>query len=134
MEEREKNFLEAQGQPGGVEALDELSQQRSLDSPVPTCAAGRDDVDHCCDMCHEKFEQFYNEELEEWHLRSAIRVEDKIYHPLCYEDYKASLNPPTEVKSDQDVDMNNTDDNAMDTLIKVEDDEDEGGFRFNECK
>nr|NP_001188931.1 Pcf11 cleavage and polyadenylation factor subunit, isoform E [Drosophila melanogaster]NP_001286430.1 Pcf11 cleavage and polyadenylation factor subunit, isoform H [Drosophila melanogaster]ADV37177.1 Pcf11 cleavage and polyadenylation factor subunit, isoform E [Drosophila melanogaster]AHN56228.1 Pcf11 cleavage and polyadenylation factor subunit, isoform H [Drosophila melanogaster] len=126
VEEREKNFLEAQGQPGGVEALDELSQQRSLDSPVPTCAAGRDDVDHCCDMCHEKFEQFYNEELEEWHLRSAIRVEDKIYHPLCYEDYKASLNPPTEVKSDQDVDMNNTDDNAMDTLIKVEDDEDEG--------
>ncbi|XP_032570270.1 uncharacterized protein LOC6609220 isoform X4 [Drosophila sechellia] len=126
VEEREKNFLEAQGQPGGVEALEELSQQRSLDSPVPTCAAGKDDVDHCCDMCHEKFEQFYNEELEEWHLRSAIRVEDKIYHPLCYEDYKASLNPPAEIKSDQDVDMNNTDDNAMDTLIKVEDDEDEG--------
>ncbi|XP_070070250.1 pre-mRNA cleavage complex 2 protein Pcf11 isoform X2 [Drosophila takahashii] len=127
VEEREKNFLEAQGQPGGIEALEELSQQRSLDSPVPTCAAGTDDVDHCCDMCHEKFEQFYNEELEEWHLRSAIRVEDKIYHPLCYEDYKASLNPPAEVKSDKDVDMNNTDDNAMDTLIKVEDDDDEEG-------
>ncbi|KAH8348098.1 hypothetical protein KR084_004094 [Drosophila pseudotakahashii] len=127
VEEREKNFLEAQGQPGGIEALEELSQQRSLDSPVPTCAAGTDDVDHCCDMCHEKFEQFYNEELEEWHLRSAIRVEDKIYHPLCYEDYKASLNPPAEVKSDKDVDMNNTDDNAMDTLIKVEDDDDEDG-------
>ncbi|KQS62595.1 uncharacterized protein LOC6549106 isoform X5 [Drosophila erecta] len=126
VEEREKNFLEAQGQPGGIEALEEVSQQRSLDSPVPTCAAGTDDVDHSCDMCHEKFEQFYNEELEEWHLRSAIRVEDKIYHPLCYEDYKASLNPPAEVKSDQDVDMNNTDDNAMDTLIKVEDDDDEG--------
>ncbi|XP_052840252.1 uncharacterized protein LOC128254920 isoform X5 [Drosophila gunungcola] len=125
VEEREKNFLEAQGQPGGIETLEELSQQRSLDSPVPTCAAGTDDVDHCCDMCHEKFEQFYNEELEEWHLRSAIRVEDKIYHPLCYEDYKASLNPPAEVKSDKDVDMNNTDDNAMDTLIKLEDDDDD---------
>jgi len=129
VEEREKNFLEAQGQPGGIEALEELSQQRSLDSPVPTCAAGTDDVDHCCDMCHEKFEQFYNEELEEWHLRSAIRVEDKIYHPLCYEDYKASLNPPAEVKSDKDVDMNNTDDNAMDTLIKVEDDDDDDDGR-----
>ncbi|XP_017069241.1 uncharacterized protein LOC108106576 isoform X2 [Drosophila eugracilis] len=129
VEEREKNFLEAQGQPGGIETLEELSQQRSLDSPVPTCAAGTDDVDHCCDMCHEKFEQFYNEELEEWHLRSAIRVEDKIYHPLCYEDYKASLNPPAEVKSDKDVDMNNTDDNAMDTLIKVEDDDDDGAAK-----
>ncbi|XP_017022382.1 pre-mRNA cleavage complex 2 protein Pcf11 isoform X1 [Drosophila kikkawai] len=128
VEEREKNFMEAQGQPGGPEALDELSQQRSLDSPVPTCAAGTDDVDRCCDMCHEKFEQFYNEELEEWHLRSAIRVEDKIYHPLCYEDYKASLNPPAEeVKTDNDVDMKNSDDNAMDTLIKLEvnDDEDD---------
>ncbi|KAH8285470.1 hypothetical protein KR054_009697 [Drosophila jambulina] len=127
VEEREKNFMEAQGQPGGPEAFDELSQQRSLDSPVPTCAAGADDVDRCCDMCHEKFEQFYNEELEEWHLRSAIRVEDKIYHPLCYEDYKASLNPPAEVKSDNDVDMKNSDDNAMDTLIKLEvnDDEDD---------
>ncbi|XP_039484648.1 uncharacterized protein LOC120447207 isoform X1 [Drosophila santomea] len=133
VEEREKNFLEAQGQPGGIEALEELSQQRSLDSPVPTCAAGTDDVDHCCDMCHEKFEQFYNEELEEWHLRSAIRVEDKIYHPLCYEDYKASLNPPAEVKSDQDVDMNNTDDNAMDTLIKVEDDDDEGAPKTSQA-
>ncbi|XP_043646090.1 uncharacterized protein LOC122615209 isoform X1 [Drosophila teissieri] len=133
VEEREKNFLEAQGQPGGIEALEELSQQRSLDSPVPTCAAGTDDVDHCCDMCHEKFEQFYNEELEEWHLRSAIRVEDKIYHPLCYEDYKTSLNPPAEVKSDQDVDMNNTDDNAMDTLIKVEDDDDEGAPKTSQA-
>ncbi|KAH8254033.1 hypothetical protein KR032_008092 [Drosophila birchii] len=127
VEEREKNFMEAQGQPGGPEAFDELSQQRSLDSPVPTCAAGADDVDRCCDMCHEKFEQFYNEELEEWHLRSAIRVEDKIYHPLCYEDYKTSLNPPAELKSDNDVDMKNSDDNAMDTLIKLEvnDDEDD---------
>ncbi|KAH8390238.1 hypothetical protein KR200_010628 [Drosophila serrata] len=127
VEEREKNFMEAQSQPGGPEAFDELSQQRSLDSPVPTCAAGADDVDRCCDMCHEKFEQFYNEELEEWHLRSAIRVEDKIYHPLCYEDYKAALNPPAEVKSDNDVDMKNSDDNAMDTLIKLEvnDDEDD---------
>ncbi|XP_017039141.1 uncharacterized protein LOC108086669 isoform X2 [Drosophila ficusphila] len=129
VEEREKNFLETQGQPGGIEALDEISQQRSLDSPVPTCAAGTDDVDHCCDMCHEKFEQFYNEELEEWHLRSAIRVEDKIYHPLCYEDYKASLNPQVQMKSDSDVDMNNTDDNAMDTLIKVEDDDDDGAAK-----
>lgn len=129
VEEREKNFMEAQGQPGGPEAFDDLSQQRSLDSPVPTCAAGSDDVDRCCDMCHEKFEQFYNEELEEWHLRSAIRVEDKIYHPLCYEDYKTSLNPPAEVKSDNDVDMKNSDDNAMDTLIKLEvNDDEDGGF------
>ncbi|XP_062128211.1 uncharacterized protein LOC133840419 isoform X1 [Drosophila sulfurigaster albostrigata] len=127
VEEREKNFLEAQGQQLGPDAADEVSQQRSMDSPMPSCAAGTDDVDRCCDMCHEKFEQFYNEELEEWHLRSAIRVEDKIYHPLCYEDYKSSLNPPAPVVSEPsangDVDMlSASDDNAMDTLIKLEDD------------
>ncbi|XP_068144812.1 pre-mRNA cleavage complex 2 protein Pcf11 isoform X2 [Drosophila tropicalis] len=136
MEEREKNFLEAQGSGGTTaDAFDDLSQQRSMDSPVPTCPAGADDVDRCCDMCHEKFEQFYNEELEEWHLRSAIRVEDKIYHPLCYEDYKTSLNPPSKnedeakAASKKDLDMNNSDDNAMDILIKVEDldDDDEDG-------
>lgn len=42
-------------------------------------------------MCHDLFEQFYHEEVEEWHLRSAIQVEEKFYHPVCYEDYKASL-------------------------------------------
>ncbi|KAM8712027.1 hypothetical protein ACLKA7_012533 [Drosophila subpalustris] len=130
VEERERNFLEAQGQPLGPDAADEVSQQRSVDSPMPSCAAGADDVDRSCDMCHEKFEQFYNEELEEWHLRSAIRVEEKIYHPLCYEDYKSSLNPPAPVASDStangDVDMlNASDDNAMDTLIKLEDDSDD---------
>ncbi|KRF79499.1 uncharacterized protein Dvir_GJ21559, isoform C [Drosophila virilis] len=130
VEERERNFLEAQGQQLGPDAIDEVSQQRSLDSPVPSCAAGTDDLDRSCDMCHEKFEQFYNEELEEWHLRSAIRVDEKIYHPLCYEDYKASLNPPAAVVNDSttngDMDMlNASDDNAMDTLIKVEDDSDD---------
>ncbi|XP_017864639.1 PREDICTED: uncharacterized protein LOC108614933 [Drosophila arizonae] len=130
VEERERNFLESQGQQLGPDAIDEVSQQRSLNSPVPSCAAGPTDVDRGCDMCHEKFEQFYNEELEEWHLRSAIRVDDKIYHPLCYEDYKASLNPPPVVDNDttanEDVDMlNASDDNAMDTLIKLEDESDD---------
>lgn len=86
MEERDKNFFEAQ--TTDLDTMDETSNQRSTNSPIPTCPAGPDDVDRECDMCQEKFEQFYNNELEEWHLRGAIRVEDKIYHPLCYEDYK----------------------------------------------
>lgn len=127
VEEREKNFLEAQNQQlGGPDANDDVSQQRSVDSPMPSCPAGADDLDRSCDVCHEKFEQFYNEELEEWHLRSAIRVEEKIYHPLCYEDYKSSLNPPApndaKTNGGDDEMLNATDDNAMDTLIKLEDD------------
>ena len=88
LEEREKNFFESQ--QTDPEVMDETSNQRSTNSPIPTCPAGADDVDRACDMCQEKFEQFYDNELEEWHLRCAIRIDDKIYHPLCYEDYKVS--------------------------------------------
>lgn len=55
-----------------------------------SCPAGADDVNRSCDMCHDQFEQFFNEETEEWHLRSAIKIEDKFFHPICYEDYKVS--------------------------------------------
>lgn len=53
-----------------------------------SCPAGTDDVNRCCDMCHDEFEQFFNEETEEWHLRSALKVDEKFYHPICYEDFK----------------------------------------------
>lgn len=54
------------------------------------CPAGPDDVNRCCDMCHDQFEQFFNEETEEWNLRSALKVDNNFYHPICYEDYKVS--------------------------------------------
>ncbi|XP_061394405.1 uncharacterized protein LOC133329962 [Musca vetustissima] len=131
LDEREKNFFETP--QADLEIMDETSNQRSTNSPIQSCPAGPDDVDRACDMCQEKFEQFYNEELEEWHLRCAIRVEDKTYHPLCYEDYKASLNPPTPPA--KEMDTNDTDiaeepsliqiddDNAVDIVIKVEEDD-----------
>jgi hypothetical protein len=41
-----------------------------------------------CEICADPFEQFWDEESEEWHLKDAIRVEGKTYHPVCYEDAK----------------------------------------------
>jgi hypothetical protein len=55
-----------------------------------SCPARPEDVNRVCDMCHDPFDQFFNEETEEWHLRSALRFDDKFYHPICYEDYKVS--------------------------------------------
>lgn len=60
------------------------------ESPLPRCVTGLNDVDKKCEMCHDKFEAFYNDENEEWHLRNAIRVEGKTFHPICFEDYKPS--------------------------------------------
>jgi hypothetical protein len=58
---------------------------------IPSVCAGENPEDTFCAMCHDKFEQFYNEEKEEWHLRAAVRVDGKTYHPLCYDDYKVSI-------------------------------------------
>lgn len=55
---------------------------------IPSVPAS--EKDNVCVVCHEPFDQFYNEETEEWHLREAVRVEDKTYHPVCYEDYKVN--------------------------------------------
>lgn len=73
-----------------MDPMQDDSNQRS-DSPAPSVPTGPDDVDKTCDMCHDKFEQFYNEETEEWHIRPALRVDESLYHPFCYEDYKRSL-------------------------------------------
>uniref|UniRef100_A0A182NQP0 CID domain-containing protein n=1 Tax=Anopheles dirus TaxID=7168 RepID=A0A182NQP0_9DIPT len=73
---------------GGGDGEEFLS---SADSPHPSCPAGTDESDRQCHMCHDVFEHFYSEETEEWHLKNAIRVDGSTYHPLCYEDYKASL-------------------------------------------
>ncbi|XP_011188531.1 uncharacterized protein LOC105215984 isoform X1 [Zeugodacus cucurbitae] len=123
LEEREKNFFEAQ--QNDVEASDETSNQKWLNSPVPlSCPALPEDVDRVCDMCQEKFEQFYHEETEEWHLRNAIRVEDKIYHPLCYEDYKAALNAKVEGAEEKVEDKGAEEANADDdVIIKIEGDD-----------
>lgn len=87
LEEREKNWFETQQTE--MESTNDESNQRSR-SPPPSCLAGPDDHDIACDVCHDKFETFFNEETEEWHLRNAIRVEGGTYHPICYEDYKVS--------------------------------------------
>lgn len=55
---------------------------------MPSVPADPNSTDECCEVCRDKFDQFFNEEKEEWHLKNAIRIEDKTYHPVCYEDYQ----------------------------------------------
>lgn len=117
VEERERNFFETQNNDG--DATNGESVQRS-ESPPPSCVAGTDDHNKTCDMCHDLFETFYNEETEEWHLRNAVRIDENTYHPVCYEDYKVSLtldesnlNVPPHVG-----DISTADDNAVDMEMK----------------
>uniref|UniRef100_A0A182QI56 CID domain-containing protein n=1 Tax=Anopheles farauti TaxID=69004 RepID=A0A182QI56_9DIPT len=141
LEEREKNWFETQqtdqgelkkggigggtgGGAGGVGAGnsgtgDGEEFSSNADSPHPSCPAGTDENDRQCHMCHDVFEHFYNEETEEWHLKNAIRVDGSTYHPLCYEDYKASLTMTETTLGDgtlgASLDESHKTDDAMDT-------------------
>ncbi|XP_026284259.1 uncharacterized protein LOC113210459 isoform X1 [Frankliniella occidentalis] len=41
-----------------------------------------------CEVCRDKFEEFFNEEQDEWHLKDCICHEGLIYHPVCLKDYQ----------------------------------------------
>ncbi|XP_033607972.1 uncharacterized protein LOC111866139 isoform X3 [Cryptotermes secundus] len=81
-EERAQSWFETQQ---AVEAEEKEIQK------VPSVCAGENPEDAFCAVCHDKFEQFFHDDEEEWHLRSALRVDGKTYHPLCYDDYKVSI-------------------------------------------
>ncbi|XP_076236158.1 pcf11 cleavage and polyadenylation factor subunit isoform X2 [Calliopsis andreniformis] len=88
LEDRAQSWFETEKQTADTEGITaEDSPQETLQPSVPTGS----DEDSRCQVCHDAFEQFYNEEKEEWHLRPAINFEDKNYHPLCLDDYKRAL-------------------------------------------
>jgi hypothetical protein len=61
------------------------SNVSSLYNGVKTCAA-TDDIGDSCNICNDPFEIFWYAEREQWHFKDAIRVDNKIYHPICFED------------------------------------------------
>ncbi|XP_037041667.1 uncharacterized protein LOC119078281 [Bradysia coprophila] len=112
LDERERNWFETQQME--MDMANDDSAQRN-ESPVPSCVAGPEDVDKTCDMCHDQFETFYNEENEEWHLRNAIRVDDRTYHPICFEDCKTS-----ETLDESSINNGLHGDNAVELALKTE--------------
>lgn len=89
-EDREKNFFETQQAESTEQNEDGASKGAGITDSSGCFSCPADGVNRVCDMCHDEFEQFYNEETEEWHLRNAIKVDEKCYHPICYEDFKVS--------------------------------------------
>uniref|UniRef100_A0A0A9XGI4 Pre-mRNA cleavage complex 2 protein Pcf11 n=2 Tax=Lygus hesperus TaxID=30085 RepID=A0A0A9XGI4_LYGHE len=74
----------------------EIQEKRNFETEEVTedeqsVPAGEKGENACCDICQDKFDQFYNEEKEEWHLRRAIEVEGKLYHPLCHKEREEKL-------------------------------------------
>ncbi|XP_073993969.1 uncharacterized protein isoform X3 [Rhodnius prolixus] len=90
VDERAASWFEMQEKKKSTENEDDRVNE-------PSVAAGRDADQAACRVCHDKFDQFYHQEKEEWHYRKAIRIDDVLYHPQCYQDLienRATLDPP----------------------------------------
>ncbi|KAJ8919283.1 hypothetical protein NQ315_003867 [Exocentrus adspersus] len=128
LEEREKNYFDQQQQAesGAEEAEEEIE--------IPSVPADPESTAECCEVCREKFDQFFNEEREEWHLRNAIRVDEKTYHPICYEDYQQSFLEQTldDAKVEEPGEEKTEDLNIPGLEIIIDDEEDEPGNNFEE--
>ncbi|EFN78884.1 Pre-mRNA cleavage complex 2 protein Pcf11 [Harpegnathos saltator] len=72
LEDRAQSWFETEKQTAETEGVaSDDSPQETLQPSVPTGS----DEDSRCQVCHDAFEQFYNEEKEEWHLRPARVLE-----------------------------------------------------------
>ncbi|XP_030216244.1 pre-mRNA cleavage complex 2 protein Pcf11 [Gadus morhua] len=70
------------------EEVVQKTQEAAKEHEYRSVRATADVVGESCEICQEAFEMYWEEEEEEWHLRDALRVEGKTYHPSCFEDYK----------------------------------------------
>ncbi|XP_063927873.1 uncharacterized protein LOC135141017 isoform X2 [Zophobas morio] len=124
LEEKENFFDQQQMQAEGA------GEDADEEVEVPSVPADPEVQETHCDVCQDKFDQFFNEDKEEWHLRNAIRVDDKTYHPVCYEDYQTSLLEPAEDSrieeaSHEDVKEKTEELNIPGLEIILDDDDDE---------
>lgn len=84
-----------------------------------------------CYVCHDPFENFFDDNREEWHLKDAMRVEGKTYHPICYQDILSvrQIDPSTTTSITNENDQLSTDSSLDQSMKKSEtndnDDDDE---------
>ncbi|KAM6986999.1 pre-mRNA cleavage complex 2 protein Pcf11 [Aplochiton taeniatus] len=84
LEERAKSMFFEKVNEEVVQKTQEAAKEKEFQS----VKAAADVVDESCEICQEPFENYWEEEEEEWHLKNAIRVDGATYHPSCFEDYK----------------------------------------------
>uniref|UniRef100_A0A3P8V9I1 PCF11 cleavage and polyadenylation factor subunit n=2 Tax=Cynoglossus semilaevis TaxID=244447 RepID=A0A3P8V9I1_CYNSE len=64
------------------------NQAAAKEKEFQSVRAAKDQVGELCEICQEPFETYWVEEEEDWFLKDAVRVDDKNFHPSCFEDYK----------------------------------------------
>lgn len=74
-----------------LQAEEGIKDEKVEEENVPCITAGENSELAACYLCHDQFEQFYNEKDEEWQLRNCIEKDKRLYHPMCYDDMVVSL-------------------------------------------
>ncbi|XP_061164591.1 pre-mRNA cleavage complex 2 protein Pcf11-like [Saccostrea echinata] len=86
-EDKGKSIVFEQSKPSTVPDTAAVKINIPENDDILRCPAASDG-ENVCDICGDPFDQYWDEEAEEWHLKDAIRAEGKTYHPVCYEDEK----------------------------------------------
>ncbi|XP_061558719.1 pre-mRNA cleavage complex 2 protein Pcf11 [Phycodurus eques] len=122
LEERAKSlFFEKENE---VEV--QKNQAAAKEKEFQSVKAAKDQVAELCEICQEPFETYWVEEEEDWFLKNAIKVDDKNFHPSCFEDYKNTssyldITPsPNKVLSEH----------PLSVFMKAEEDEDSQSCAF----
>lgn len=85
----EKNWFEREQQAAEAAKSEEAAATaaRRETSSVPLLSGAAPEYLRCY-LCHDNFHQFYNHDIDEWHLRNAVEFEGNNYHPICLDDHK----------------------------------------------
>lgn len=75
-----------------------LSRSKELELKIrpqakdaPICTANSGQNANICSICDDTFDMFFDEDTEEWQLRNAVRINDKLYHPVCHQDHSKKI-------------------------------------------
>lgn len=63
------------------------SSKSTLPEEIVLCE-GPDEVR--CEICKDPVEKVYNDDIEDWMLKAAVKVGDLVYHRACYSAAKAN--------------------------------------------
>uniref|UniRef100_A0A8C6WUS9 Pre-mRNA cleavage complex 2 protein Pcf11 n=1 Tax=Neogobius melanostomus TaxID=47308 RepID=A0A8C6WUS9_9GOBI len=123
LEERAKSlFFEKEN-----EEEEQKNQAAAKEKEIQIVRATKDQVAELCEICQEPFETYWVEEEEDWFLKNAIRVDDKNFHPACFEDYQKTsyidaTPSPSKHLTEHPLSALNTEE-KLSVLIKTEDED-----------
>lgn len=108
-----------------VFAMEKNESESEEETPISTVTASKNEDLNQCAVCCEKFELIWNEDEEEWKLINAVKhIDEKVYHPLCLEDFIAQHERQNSIVEEDESRMEtscNESENKIESSNKLQD-------------